>query len=131
MKKKINLIVSEIDKNLRVDTFISVKENEISRTRIKNLILDKKLKINDKVIVDPAKKISYGDTINLTIPDVHFEVSKSILEAGKHSYSEKPLSIKFEHGEELVNLGNSKLWHRTHALLVEIYLKPTIKEKVS
>ena len=33
--------------------------------------------------------------INLTIPDVHFEVSKSILEAGKHSYSEKPLSIKF------------------------------------
>ena len=31
--------------------------------------------------------------INLTIPDVHFEVSKSILEAGKHSYSEKPLSI--------------------------------------
>ena len=45
--------------------------------------------------------------INLTIPDVHFEVSKSILEAGKHSYSEKPLSIKFEHGEELVTVGNS------------------------
>ncbi len=69
MKKKINLIVSEIDKNLRVDTFISIKENEISRTRIKNLILDKKLKINDKVITDPAKKISYGDAINLTIPE--------------------------------------------------------------
>ena len=49
--------------------------------------------------------------INLTIPDVHFEVSKSILEAGKHSYSEKPLSIKFEHGEELVKLGNSKGLH--------------------
>ena len=49
--------------------------------------------------------------INLTIPDVHFEVSKSILEAGKHSYSEKPLSIKFEHGEELVNLANSKGLH--------------------
>ena len=49
--------------------------------------------------------------INLTIPDVHFQVSKSILEAGKHSYSEKPLSIKFEHGEELVNLGNSKGLH--------------------
>ena len=46
--------------------------------------------------------------INLTIPDVHFEVSKSILESGKHSYSEKPLSIKLEHGVELVDLGNSK-----------------------
>ncbi len=69
MKKKINLIVSEGDKNLRVDTFISIKEKEISRTRIKNLILDKKLKINDKIITDPAKKISYGDIINLTIPE--------------------------------------------------------------
>ena len=69
MKKKINLIVSEGSKNLRVDTFISIKENEISRTRIKNLILNKKLKINDKIITDPAKKISYGDIINLIIPE--------------------------------------------------------------
>ena len=31
--------------------------------------------------------------INLTIPNVHYEVSKSILESKKHSYSEKPLSL--------------------------------------
>ena len=31
--------------------------------------------------------------INLTIPNVHYEVSKSILESKKHSYSDKPLSI--------------------------------------
>ena len=41
MKKKINLIVKEDDKNLRVDVFINKKENNLSRTRIKNLILDK------------------------------------------------------------------------------------------
>ena len=40
--KKINLIVKENDKNLRVDNFINKKEGEVSRTYIKNLILDKK-----------------------------------------------------------------------------------------
>ena len=45
MEKKINLIVKEEDKNLRVDVFINKKESEISRTRIKNLILNQNLKI--------------------------------------------------------------------------------------
>ena len=45
MKKKINLIVKNSEKNIRIDVFINKNEKEISRTRIKNLILDKKLKI--------------------------------------------------------------------------------------
>ena len=69
MEKKINLIVKEGDKNLRVDVFINKKENDISRTRIKNLILNKKLKINDKIIIEPSKKITEGDSINLVIPE--------------------------------------------------------------
>jgi len=50
MEKKINLIVKDNDKNLRVDVFINKKEYDISRTRIKNLILDKRLKLNNKLI---------------------------------------------------------------------------------
>ena len=69
MKKKINLIVGENDENLRVDVFINKKESALSRTRIKNLIIDKKLKLNNKVTVNPSKKIFRGDTIDLTIPD--------------------------------------------------------------
>ena len=69
MKKKINLIVEDTDKNLRVDVFINKKENKISRTRIKNLILDKKLKLNNQIIIDPSKKVSYGDTLELIIPE--------------------------------------------------------------
>jgi len=68
MEKKINLIAKEEDKNLRVDVFINKKENDLSRTRIKNLILGEKLKLNNKIIIDPSKKISNGDVINLTIP---------------------------------------------------------------
>ena len=56
MKKKINLIVKNSEKNIRIDVFINKLEKEISRTRIKNLILNKKLKINDKIITDPSKK---------------------------------------------------------------------------
>ena len=69
MKKKINLIVEDADKNLRVDVFINKKENKISRTRIKNLILDKKLKLNNQINIDPSKKVSYGDTLELIIPE--------------------------------------------------------------
>ena len=69
MEKKINLIVKENDKNLRVDVFVNKKANDLSRTRVKNLILDKKLKLNNKITIDPSKKISNGDIINLTIPE--------------------------------------------------------------
>ena len=68
MEKKINLIVRDNDKNLRVDIFINNKEKDISRSRIKNLILDKKLKINNKLVVNPSKKIFNGDKIDLIIP---------------------------------------------------------------
>ena len=68
MEKKINLKVRENDKNLRIDVFISNNIKEMSRTRIKNLILDQKLKLNNKIILDPAKKVNVEDTINLILP---------------------------------------------------------------
>lgn len=42
--------------------------------------------------------------INLTIPNVHYDVSKLILKSKKHSYSEKPLSIEFDNGKKLNDL---------------------------
>ena len=46
--------------------------------------------------------------INLTIPDAHFAVTKRILEAGKHAYSEKPLVLTLEEGETLRALASAK-----------------------
>ena len=94
MEKKINLKVKENDKNFRLDVFISNNSKEISRTRIKNLILDKKLKINNKIILDPAKKLNPGDKINLIIP----EPKKSSLKPYKYN-----LDIVYE-DEDLIVL---------------------------
>ncbi len=69
MKKSINLIAQEEDHNLRVDVFINKKEKLLSRNRIKNLILNKKLKLNNKVIASPSHKVLNGDKINLEIPE--------------------------------------------------------------
>jgi len=39
--------------------------------------------------------------VNLTIPDAHFAVTRAILSAGKHAYTEKPLVLTLAEGEEL------------------------------
>ncbi|MEM8655798.1 MAG: Gfo/Idh/MocA family oxidoreductase [Pseudomonadota bacterium] len=46
--------------------------------------------------------------LNLTIPDAHFEVTRSILDAGKHAYSEKPIVLSQEQGEVLRDLATSQ-----------------------
>jgi len=69
MEKKINLIAKGRDNKTRVDIFINKNQKDISRSRIKNLILNEKLKINNKIILDPAKKINSNDLITLVIPE--------------------------------------------------------------
>ena len=46
--------------------------------------------------------------LNLTNPISHYEIIKQTLLSNKHSYCEKPFSISFEQGKELVELANSK-----------------------
>ena len=46
--------------------------------------------------------------VNLTVPAAHFDVTRRILEAGKHAYSEKPFVLTLEEGEKLRALANDK-----------------------
>jgi predicted dehydrogenase len=46
--------------------------------------------------------------VNLTVPAVHYAVSRQVLEAGKHVYSEKPLVLTLEEGERLRDLAASR-----------------------
>ncbi len=42
--------------------------------------------------------------VNLTIPEAHFDVTRDILAAGKHAYSEKPLVLTLAQGKSLADL---------------------------
>ncbi|MEM9104456.1 MAG: Gfo/Idh/MocA family oxidoreductase [Pseudomonadota bacterium] len=46
--------------------------------------------------------------VNLTIPAAHFEVSRRVLEAGKHVYSEKPFVLSVAEGQELMGMAQSR-----------------------
>lgn len=69
MKKIINLLVETQDDILRVDQFINKYEKDLSRSKIKNLILKKNLSINNKLNDDPSKKTKINDKISLIIPE--------------------------------------------------------------
>ena len=58
----------------------------------------------EALLADPSIEM----VINLTNPSSHFEVSKACLEAGKHVYSEKPMTMEFSEAQALVELANDK-----------------------
>lgn len=58
----------------------------------------------DQLLADPEIDV----VINLTIPDAHYAVTKTALEAGKHVYSEKPFVLSVEDGLALKALADAK-----------------------
>lgn len=46
--------------------------------------------------------------VNLTVPAAHFKVSKQILDAGKHVYSEKPLTLSLKDSKALAALAKKR-----------------------
>ena len=58
----------------------------------------------DELMRDPEIEV----VLNLTVPEAHYEIAKKALIAGKHTYSEKPLAIRFEDGAELIALAKEK-----------------------
>jgi predicted dehydrogenase len=57
-----------------------------------------------ELLADPKIAI----VVNLTVPAVHYKVSKQILEAGKHVYSEKPLTLSYKDALALQKLAAKK-----------------------
>ena len=69
MNDKIKYIVESKEENQRIDIFLNKKNTELSRTRIKNLILSGNVKYNGDILTDPSKKINAEDNILITIPE--------------------------------------------------------------
>lgn len=59
---------------------------------------------NEALLADPAVEL----VVNLTSPQSHYAVSRACLEAGKHVYSEKPLSDSWVEAVGLVALAEQK-----------------------
>jgi len=57
-----------------------------------------------QLLADPEISI----VVNLTVPMAHAEVSRQILNAGKHAYSEKPLAANFADGAGLMELSRAR-----------------------
>ena len=93
MKSFINIKVKNKEKNLRIDILLSNQDDKLSRSRVKSLILENKLKINNIIINDPSKKIKLND-------EIYFEISepeKESLEPFKY-----PLDIVHEDKDLIV-----------------------------
>lgn len=58
----------------------------------------------EQMLEDPDIRI----ILNITTPQAHFPVCREALLAGKHVYVEKPLSLSFEEGCELVEIAREK-----------------------
>ncbi len=81
MKSIINIKVKNKEKNLRIDILLSNLKIKLSRSRVKSLILENNLKINNVIVTDPSKRVKFND-------EIHFEVSdpkKETLEPYKYS----------------------------------------------
>lgn len=58
----------------------------------------------DEILTDASIEI----VVNLTAPTAHYSIIKQLLEAGKHVYTEKVLSVELEHAAELVEIADQK-----------------------
>jgi len=53
--------------------------------------------------------------VNLSDANSHFEITKMCLNAGKHVYSDKPMTLNFSEAKELVELANRKALYLSSA----------------
>ncbi len=58
----------------------------------------------EEILADDSIEI----VVNLTAPTAHYPIIKQLLEAGKHVYSEKVLSVELEHAAALVRIADQK-----------------------
>jgi predicted dehydrogenase len=58
----------------------------------------------DEILADESIEL----VVNLTTPGAHYPVIKRLLEAGKHVYTEKALTVELEHAAELLKVADQK-----------------------
>lgn len=62
------LVVDAVDAGKRLDRYLSAHIDDLSRQRLKGLILEAKVSSNGSMRCDPAYKVRTGDVIDLIVP---------------------------------------------------------------
>ncbi|MEW6633192.1 MAG: Gfo/Idh/MocA family oxidoreductase, partial [Pseudomonadota bacterium] len=68
----------------------------------------KEFKLRAETVNELLKDDEIDIVVNLTVPAVHYEVSKAVLDAGKHVYSEKPFVLSIKEGLDLKSRAEKK-----------------------
>lgn len=63
------LTVDEADAGTRLDKFLATRLSEHSRTRLKALVIDGAISVNDMIETDPNRKLIAGSAISVAIPE--------------------------------------------------------------
>ena len=69
MNKTTTFFTLNSDKNLRLDLFLTKKLKIFTRSQIKKIINNKKIKIDKKIIVSASEKIKSGSEVEILIKD--------------------------------------------------------------
>jgi predicted dehydrogenase len=76
---------------------------EVARKKAEEYQIPKACSV-DELLLDPTIEI----ILNLTIPKAHVPIALKAIDAGKHTYAEKPLAIDREEGKKLLDASKKK-----------------------
>jgi 23S rRNA pseudouridine1911/1915/1917 synthase len=81
------------DKGARLDRFLAGKIAELSRTRLKSLILEGAVEVSGRTVRDPEYRVNAGDAIAVAVPEA---------EPAKPAGEKIPLAIVYEDKDVIV-----------------------------
>jgi len=81
------------DKGARLDRFLADRIKELSRTRLKALILEGEVEVSGRTVRDPEYRVNAGDEITLEVPEA---------EPAKPAGEKIPLDIVYEDKDVIV-----------------------------
>lgn len=64
----LEFVVAPVQAGERLDKFLAAQPSELSRTRIKNLMLDGQVQLNGVVCDSPSQRLAAGDVIVINVP---------------------------------------------------------------
>lgn len=101
----ISPIYFEAGKKFDILNIVACADIDLDRAKARAAEYDvpKACSVED-LLADPDIEI----VVNLTIPKAHADVHLRTLEAGKHTYGEKPLAVKLEDGKRILALAEKK-----------------------